>query len=145
MKSLGIMVVYVDDFLFQTKEGPVRDGFLAALGKVWTLDKEETLRVGGTLTFLGIEMHMRKNGDIVLHQRAFIQSLLDKYHKSPINGNKAVQMDKLPEERLPTPAELKVLQCHSGEFNWLATRTRLDLSYYTSVGVLMFQACRLES
>ena len=52
---------------------------------------------------------------------------------SSINGNKAVQMDKLPAERLPTPAELKVLQCHSGEFNWLATRTRLDLSYYTSL------------
>ena len=30
-KSLGIMVVYVDDFLLQTKEGPMRDGFLAAL------------------------------------------------------------------------------------------------------------------
>ena len=85
-----------------------------------TLDKEETLRVGGTLTFLGIEMYMRKNGDIVLHHRAFIQSLLDKYHKSPTNGNKAVQMDKLPEERLPTPAELKVLQCYSGELvGWL--------------------------
>ena len=82
LKSLGIMVVYVDDSLFQTEEGPMRDGFLAALNKVWTLDKEETLRVGGTLTFLGIEMYMRKNGDIVLHQRAFIQSLLDKYHKS---------------------------------------------------------------
>jgi hypothetical protein len=34
LKSLGIMVVYVDDFLLQTKEGPVRDGFLASLGKV---------------------------------------------------------------------------------------------------------------
>ena len=42
-------------------------------------------------------------------------------------------MDKLPAERLPTPAEPKVLQCHSGELNWLATRTRLDLSYYTSL------------
>ena len=133
LKSLGIMVVYVDDFLLQTKEGPVRDGFLAALGKVWTLNKEETLRIGGTLRFLGIEMHMRKSGDIVLHQRAFIQSSLDKYHKSPINENKAVQMDKLPAERLPTLAELKVLQCLSGEFNWLATRTRLDLSYSTSL------------
>ena len=62
-KSLCSMVVYVDDFLLQTEEGPVRDGFLAALGKVWTLDKEETLRVGGTLSFLGTEIYMRKNGD----------------------------------------------------------------------------------
>ena len=84
------MDVYVDDFLLQTEEGPMRDGFLAALNKVWTSDKEETLRVGGTLAFLGIEMYKRKNGDVVLHQRAFIQSLLDKYKMTTINGNKAV-------------------------------------------------------
>ena len=52
---------------------------------------------------------------------------------SRTNGNKTVQIDKVPEEKAPSPAELKNLQCHSGEFNWLATRTRLDLSYYTSL------------
>ena len=72
------MVVYVDDFLLQTEEGPVRGGFLGALRKIWTSDKEQTLRVGYPLTLLGIEIYMRKNGEIVLHQRAFIQSLLDK-------------------------------------------------------------------
>ena len=34
---------------------------------------------------------------------------------------------------MPSPAELVKLQCHSGEFNWLATRTGVDLSYYTSL------------
>ena len=33
----------------------------------------------------------------------------------------------------PTLVELRVLQMHAGEFNWLATRTRPDLAYYTSV------------
>ena len=80
-----------------------------------------------------LDLVISANSSKTNKQQAFIQSLLGKYHKSPINGNKAVQMDKLPEERLPTPAELKVLQCYSGEFNWLATGTRLDLSYYTSL------------
>ena len=44
-----------------------------------------------------------------------------------------MQIDKLPQEAEPSPAELKKLQTHSGEFNWLATRTRVDLSYYTSL------------
>ena len=44
-----------------------------------------------------------------------------------------MQTEKLPAEAIPSAAELKKLQTHSGEFNWLATRTRVDLSYYTSL------------
>ena len=76
---------------------------------------------------------MKTNGDILLHQRAFVDSLLEKYGLSRLKGNASVQIDKLPQEAIPSPAELKKLQTHSGEFNWLATRTRVDLSYYTSL------------
>ena len=76
---------------------------------------------------------MQDNGNILLHQRQFIDSLLEKYGLTRVKGNTSVQTDKFPEEALPSPAELRKLQCHSGEFNWLATRTRVDLSYYTSL------------
>jgi hypothetical protein len=33
----------------------------------------------------------------------------------------------------PTASELKQIQGYAGEFNWLATRTRPDLSYWTSI------------
>jgi hypothetical protein len=132
-RLLGILVVYVDDFLLQAAAGPVRDAFLAALGQVWILDKEQTLTKGTPFTFLGIEMIMQTNGNILLHQRQFIDSLLEKYGLTRAKGNTSVQTDKFPEEALPSPAELKKLQTHSGEFNWLATRTRVDLSYYTSL------------
>ena len=33
----------------------------------------------------------------------------------------------------PDAAKLKKLQQHAGELNWLATRTRPDIAYYTSV------------
>ena len=84
-------------------------------------------------------MELRSNGDILLHQTKFVSGLLEKYSLQTCKGNKAVQIDKLPvEEDVPTAPMLKQLQGHSGEFNWLATRTRPDISYYTS---LLASAC----
>ena len=111
---LGILVVYVDDFLLQTKEGQMRDAFLGALSKVWTLDKEEILKVESSITFLGIEIYMRKNGDILLHQRKFIEGLLEKYGMSRTKGNSSVQIDKLPQEDIPTPAALRHCRLTAG-------------------------------
>ena len=37
------------------------------------------------------------------------------------------------DEEAPSPEELKVLQTYCGNFNWLATHTRADISYYISV------------
>ena len=76
---------------------------------------------------------------MLLHQRKFVEMLLEKYGMSRSKGNSSVQIEKLPDtENPPTAVVLKTLQTHSGEFNWLATRTRLDLSYYTS---LIASAC----
>ena len=58
----------------------------------------------------------------------------------------------LPDEKdtPPAAAELKALQGYAGEFNWLATRTRGDLAYFTSIiasaatkhGNWTFQLCK---
>ena len=43
-------------------------------------------------------------------------------------------MDKPGEQDdLPTKEQLTELQAHAGAFNWLATRTRPDVSYWTSL------------
>ena len=57
---LGVLVVYVDDFLLQTEEGKMRDSLLAELKKIWTLTKEETLTESHPITFLGTYMEMKK-------------------------------------------------------------------------------------
>ena len=101
---------------------------------MWTLAKEKILTDATPITFLGIDMSLMKNGDVNLNQRAFAQQLLDKHGMGDANPTKCIQMSSLPTELdLPTPKELKQLQGYSGEFNWLATRTRTDLSYYVSV------------
>eukprot|EP00973_Karenia_brevis_P047251 6558595-Karenia_brevis.AAC.1 len=43
-------------------------------------------------------------------------------------------MEKPPqEEDLPTADQLRDSQAHAGSFNWLATQTRPDVSYWTSL------------
>ena len=117
----------------------MRDAFLASLAAVWTLAKEEDLTVANPIIFLGIEIVLRPNGDVFLHQRRFLESLLTKHNMTKCKGNTCVQVDKPPEVHdPPTTVELRKLQGFSGEFNWLATRTRPDLSYYVS---LLASAC----
>eukprot|EP00959_Pyramimonas_sp_CCMP1952_P196804 4115208-Pyramimonas_sp.AAC.1 len=47
---------------------------------------------------------------------------------------KNITIDKPPEvEDVPSPEQLTELQSYAGAFNWLATRTRPDVAYYTSL------------
>ena len=51
-----------------------------------------------------------------------------------MSSNKTVTMLPPPDSPdIPSVKELRLLQKYSGEFNWLATRTRPDISYYTSL------------
>ena len=83
---LGLLIVYVDDFLLQAKIGGMRDAFLAALASVWTLAKEEELSESHPITFLGIDIVLRRNGDMFLHQERFVDSLLEKYGMTKCKG-----------------------------------------------------------
>ena len=77
---------------------------------------------------------MRRNGDIFLTQERFTRELLKTHGMDTCRPNKSVTMDKPSDaEDIPTPEELTQLQSHSGAFNWLATRTRPDVSYWTSL------------
>jgi hypothetical protein len=105
---LGILVVYVDDFLLQMAEGEVRTALLDALSKQWKLAKEVILTTVQPLTFLGIEFVLQSNGDLRLHQTQFINQILDKYGMSVCNSIKSVQMAMVPSETdPPTPSNLK--------------------------------------
>ena len=131
---LGVLLVYVDDFLLQAPAGSMRSSFLSALGSIWTLAKESTLCVDTPLTFLGMDIHLLVNGDLQLQQERFVDSILSKYGMADCNPIKAVQMGPVPSEPdEPTLPALRQLQAYGGEFNWLATRTRPDISYYTSL------------
>ena len=69
---LGILVVYVDDFLLNAPLGEMRDNLLKKLSEIWTLTKEETLTETHPLTFLGIDISIKHNGDIFLSQEKML-------------------------------------------------------------------------
>lgn len=116
-KIYGLLVVYVGDFLLQAAEGDIRSQMLDKIASFWTLAKEASLTRQMPLTFLGIEIEEHQNGDVILHQRKFVESLSKKHGLDKGNGNKAVYIHNLPAD--PSPPDAATLQGFSGEFNWL--------------------------
>ena len=131
---LGLVVVYVDVFLILSPAGLMRQGLIIALRAIWNLKHECILGAGSDLTFLGLEFTYKPDG-VQIGQRKFTEILLEKHGFSvektkPISS---ITMDAPGEIEIPSPAELRQLQGFAGEFNWLATRSRADISYFVSL------------
>ena len=131
----GVFVVYVDDFLLQMNLGDVRSGLLAAsIETGWKFAKDTMLEERNPITFLGIDIIELPSGDLKLYQERFADSLLSKHGTESCTHIRSVQMEPIPTEPdVPSITVLRQLQGYSGEVNWLATRTRPDVCYYTSV------------
>ena len=136
----GLLCVYVDDMLVLMEDGATvsgctaREAFVNTLLKLWEFGGQRVLSPEVSFTFLGLDWYMRPNGDIYLSQERFINELLEKHGKAQCNPAKAVSSERPPEQPSPpNEAELTQLQAYAGAFNWLVTRTRPDVSYYTSL------------
>ena len=128
------MCVYVDDMLILAEAGQARDEFMKVLTSLWAFGPERVLSPTTSLTFLGLDFKMNKQGDVILDQERFTKELLEKYGMLHCNSLMSINMDKPPVDPDPPSAqELQDLQAFAGNFNWLATRTRPDLSYFTSL------------
>ena len=65
---LGVVCVYVDDFLVMAPKGELRTAMVNTLTSLWAFGTARTLSPTTSLTFLGIDWSLRANGDIVLSQ-----------------------------------------------------------------------------
>ena len=94
-----------------------------------------SLTVSTPVTFFGMEIELDKDGSIIVHQQTFVRQLLTKHGIDQTSKPMTtIQMPHpAPGDKPPDTKELRLLQAYAGEFNWLATRTRCDLSYVTSV------------
>ena len=111
----GLLVVYVDDLLLQALEGDVRSQMLEKIASFLTLAKEASLTRQLPLTFLGIDIEEQDNGDVILHQKRFVESILKKHGLDKGNGNQAVYIENLQVDPNPLDAAtLKKLQGFSG-------------------------------
>ena len=129
-------MVYVDDMLIGWRSIAICDAILSAFRDIWELSAQKQLGVSSPLLFLGLEIEMCKDTkDMIIHQRTFTKVVLarhgvDKLFK-PLANISIPQPDA--DDGPPGPQELKVLQQYSGEFNWLATRTHMNISYAVSL------------
>ena len=96
-------------FLFA--DSSLRQIFIEQLRRLWELSAEQDLDKSGSLTFLGLELVRRDNGDLFIHQGAFIKQLLLSYNLDGGSKGLANVTVALPSEAdtPPTPSELKVL------------------------------------
>ena len=129
---MGLMVVYVDDFLIAAPSGEIRTEMKKALLKLWDMCGEKVLMEGSPLRFLGLELE-KQAGGINVHQQGFSSTILTKRGYDKANGIQAISMEPLVDEPAPDANQLRTLQSYAGELNWLATRSRPDVSYVTSV------------
>ena len=146
--TLGLLICYVDDLLLLTPKGAMRDGLKRSLKEIWQTTEVDLLP-GVPFTFLGIELVRKQNGDLRIHQSTFTKQLLQAYGfdtmvRTALNVQMGLPAD---DDGPPDPGQLKILQKFCGEFNWLATRTRPDVSYFISViaqGITRYAAWSLQ-
>ena len=114
----------------------VQAGLIKELQKKWNMSTNVFLSPATPMTFLGMEIEREsKTGDLLIHQQSFVRQLLTKHGIDRTSKPMTAIVVTTPEatDKPPTPMQLKQLQAYAGEFNWLATRIRSDLAYYTSV------------
>ena len=133
---VGLVVAYVDDLLLFMPSSSLRVALNDALRKLWKLSSEQVFDGTSPFMFLGLELQLRPSGDLLVHQASFVRQLLSSYGLDATakpNQTVVIALPTAADEIPPDPSQLKVLQKYAGEFNWLATRTRPDLAYYTSL------------
>ena len=126
----------------------MRKGLKKAVKDIWDITEVDLLP-GVPFTFLGIELARRPNGDLYIHQSTFTKNLLMAYGFDVMTRTSMNVQMGLPadDDGPPDATQLRILQKFCGEFNWLATRTRPDVSYYISViaqGITKYAAWSLQ-
>ena len=129
---LAVLSIYVDDLLLSgTTEAS--EAIWTAIKAKWRISEPEYADLGKSVTFCGFEIQQKSDG-LHVGQSKYIQSLLDKYPE--IQGTTTCPYAKENEiiETKPNASleKLRRAQALVGEMLWLATRTRVDLSFGVS-------------
>ena len=136
--TLALFVTYVDDFLIA---GPVwlRDAVVEQIRYLWSCSEPVVLLPDGELKFCGIWLERAgdRKKDLKVHQTPYTTELLRKRGHSVSDAGAGHEYITLPapkaSDKPPSAPVLKELQGVTGELNWLAVKSRPDISYVCSV------------
>ena len=134
-KVLGLIICYVDDMLCLMEDGKIKQALFEALQSQWTMSTEVKLEKGQKILYLGLELERTMDGTLEIHQESFVKMIMLKHGLDETSKSLSTISINHPTEKdlPPDPATLKKIQGMAGEFNWLSTRTRADLGYWTSL------------
>ncbi|CAK0841691.1 unnamed protein product, partial [Prorocentrum cordatum] len=141
---LGLVVVYVDDFLVIGPDGVI-DVVEAKLNTFWACSSQ--VRIGfdapGKLTYLSLEVEARSD-HFAVHQGQYIDDMLAKWGLQGGNACSTIAFEPVPDrsdhDDEPDLAEVKLAQKMGGGLLWLSTRSRPDIAF--AVSRLSSHACR---
>ena len=150
-EPLGMVIAYVDDLIAVGQQEQL-DGMKASLDALYTMKTSGTVPAEYTpgtepLKFLGCFIERISTGEIIMHQRSYIEHCLKnnemtqlKIAKSlPCVDEKSPPEDAFDEHGHPTSFEEDKSMCQKyiGQLMWLTTRTRPDIA--AVLGILASQ------
>jgi len=133
--SFGYIVVYVDDFLIVGSD-PFIDAATTVIKAKWKITDKPTLKCGSgkSVEYLSVDI-CAVTGGCYLSQSVYTRDMLAKWSMDecrPIGSLDDVLPETVQENEEPLLEDVRTAQRLAGGLNWLATRTRPDLSFYVS-------------
>ena len=128
--AVAYLGIYVDDIVVVSEDATMKE-VMNQLQQVFQMSPFEQVSESKPISFCGYEIYKDDNG-YSLRQEKYAKELLNRRN---IHGGEKHPLPKIVEgenEENPDPMVIKEVQAIVGELNWLATRTRPDLSYSTS-------------
>ncbi|CAO1618293.1 unnamed protein product [Jaminaea pallidilutea] len=125
--NIVILLTYVDDIAIATPSKTLLDQVKSSLlGAFKGEDK------GPLVTFCGIQMHYEQDKKrLTMHQKPYVDTLLKEF--LPNGGCKKTPMDSIPSPSDMDASIKATYQRLTGKFLWLASRTRPDLAFCSSI------------
>ena len=131
----GLMLVYVDDLLVLSKEEIVQS-VIEVISKKWEISTPEWLASDRSTKFLGVEIWEMEEG-IFVNQEKYLADVMRRNGQEgglvsgiPITKDQVQRLEEEDGEK--TLEEVRLAQKATGEFMWMVTRSRPDLSFVLS-------------
>ena len=150
-EPLGMVIAYVDDLIAVGQQDQL-DGMKASLDALYTMKTSGTIPAQyqsgiEPLKFLGCFIERLPDGEIIMHQRSYIDHclknndmmMLKSAKGLPCVDEKSPPEDPYEDDGTPTSFETDKALCQKyiGQLMWLTTRTRPDIA--ATLGILASQ------
>ncbi|CAK0866540.1 unnamed protein product [Prorocentrum cordatum] len=131
-KSLGLVLVYVDDFLISGSPETITT-VEEVMMATWTCSVKFLIDRAhpGTIRYLGLEVEARANRAFVAHQAAYLEDVLARWQMTNANACGTISIEPLGEELGAEPelGDARLAQKLGGGLLWLSGRTRPDIAF----------------